>query len=410
MKRRLLSFLLIGMLMLGLSACGGSGDSGASASKQKQPVGLYMLEYFCDANGEYVPEFNEEPDYDGYPTTELERLYIDKKTYWCEISEDGTGKYHTPFQGDEEMDLVLNFKENQFEYDDYMSYDFRYDPENDAFWYGADDFWYRMRRCTREELDDVFAGKGGSVAIGKAEIGDLVCLGNYDTYPYNEETEPLYWRVISKQDGKLLILCDKLIDSFSFNYNPELKDLDKVTWENCSLREFLNNEFLEMMFTEEERALVQTTVNENKAANEELLEQWGDWEDRDGIHYSEQTYQFKEDDSDTEDKVFLLSYQEILKYFGKPTETYQGNGDYPFTEMEANSKWKAMVTKTVDENAIGYFESDTRYGAWMTRTLSTALNEDGPLVTYITSEGQVFNYYTYAPMFIRPAMWISCGS
>ena len=43
----------------------------------------------------------------------------------------------------------------------------------------------------------------------------------------------------------------------------------------------------------------------------------------------------------------------------------------------------------------------------MTRTLSTARNEEGPLVTYISSEGQVFNYYTYAPMFIRPAMWIS---
>ncbi len=263
-----------------------------------------------------------------------------------------------------------------------------------------------MRKCTQEELDAVFAGKGGSTAIDKAEIGDLVCLGNYETYPYNEETEPLYWRVIDKKDGKLLILCDKLIDSFSFNYNPDLVDLDQVTWENCSLCEFLNNEFLDMMFTEEEKALVQTTVNENKAANEELLEQWGSFEDQDGIPYLEQTYQFREDDPDTEDKVFLLSYQEVLKYFGEPTEEYDGNGGYPYTAMKANPRWKAMVTKAVDENKIGYYKFDTRCGAWMTRTLSTALNEDGPLVTYITSEGEVFNYYSYAPMFIRPAMWI----
>ena len=65
------------------------------------------------------------------------------------------------------------------------------------------------------------------------------------------------------------------------------------------------------------------------------------------------------------------------------------------------------MTKTVDENRIGFYDLQSRYGAWMTRTLSTALNENGPLVTYITSEGQVFNYYTYSPMFIRPAMWIA---
>ena len=363
-----------------------------------------MLEYFCDENGEYVAELNEVPDYDGYPSTELERMYIDKETYWVDIKEDGTGEYHDIFDSIEELRLDPEKKEIWY---GSIFYEYRYDPKNDVFWYGDGDFWYRMRSCTKEELDLVFEGKGGSVAIDKAEIGDLVCLGTYDTYPFNEETEPIYWRVLDKKDGKLLILCDRLIDSFSYNYDPELAEVENVTWENCSLRQFLNNEFLETMFTEDERKLVQTVTLENKAANEELLEQWGDWEDQDGIPYSEQTYQVREDDPDTEDKVFLLSYQEVLKYFGKPTEEYAGDGGYPFTQMEANSKWKALVTKTVDYNMIGYYEYDTRYGAWMTRTLSTALNENGPLVTYITSEGQVFNFYTYAAMFIRPAMWIS---
>ena len=110
----------------------------------------------------------------------------------------------------------------------------------------------------------------------------------------------------------------------------------------------------------------------------------------------------------------------MLSYYGKDvvypshkqyvtaslSVTDDGNGGYPYTAMKANPGWKAMVTKAVDENKIGYYEFDTHCGAWMTRTLSTALNEDGPLVTYITSEGEVFNYYTYTPMFIRPAMWI----
>ncbi len=367
-----------------------------------------MLAYYCNVNGEYVPELNEEPDYDGYRRTELERWYEDyKDTFWCEISEDGTGQYHRPFSGGETMELELDFDEHQFTYDKYYFNDYYYDPEKDEFWFGSDDLYYFMKPCTQLDLDYVSEGKGGSVPIDKAESGDLVCIGNYDTNPYNEETEHLYWRVLDKKDGNILILCDKLIDSFSFSYDPELKNVNDVTWENCTLRQFLNNEFLEMMFTDEERARVQTVRIENKAANEELLEQWGDWEDQDGIKYSEQTYQVRQDDPDTEDKVFLLSYQEVLKYFGKPTEEYGGDSGYPFTLMEANSAWKAMITRSVDYNAIGYFDYDTRNGAWMTRTLSTARNEDAPLVTYITGDGQVFNYYTYTPLFIRPAMWIS---
>ena len=401
MLKKLSKLLLVLLILLSLIGCAESADN---KTTKRQPEGLYMFEYYCDENGEYVPEYNEEPDYSGYPRTEIERFYDDKKTFWVKLDEDGKGEYHTIFGDDYE--LVLNTKENQFEYD-YIFFDYHYDPVADAFWYGDENYCTRMRSCTQEDIDFVYEGKGGSVNIDKAEIGDLVCIGKYDTIPFNDETEYIYWRVLDKKDGKILILCDKLIDSFSFNYNPELKDLDKVTWENSSLRSFLNNEFLEMMFTDEERSRVVSTTIENKAANEELLKEWGHWEDKDGINYSAQAVQTKTDDPNTEDKVFLLSYQEVLKYFGEPTEEYDGNGDYPFTIMKANPNWEALVTITVDENAIGFFELDTRMGAWMTRTLSTGGDTDELFITYITSEGQPFSYYTYVPMFIRPAMWIS---
>ncbi|MBR0418270.1 MAG: hypothetical protein IJI66_03790 [Erysipelotrichaceae bacterium] len=42
----------------------------------------------------------------------------------------------------------------------------------------------------------------------------------------------------------------------------------------------------------------------------------------------------------------------------------------------------------------------------MTRTLSTSGDTDELFVVYITSEGQPNSYFTYTPMFIRPAMWI----
>ncbi len=407
MNRKVNILLLILLIIFNLVGCSNKTDKpetpGNSGTANKQPVGLYMFEYYCDENGNYVAEYNEEPDYSGYPRTEIERFYDDKKTFWVKIDEEGKGEYHSIFGEDEELELKP--EENDIWFGD-IFHSYTYDPETDSFWYGADNFFTRMKKCDQQDIDYVYEGKGGSVPINEAEVGDMICIGNYDTVPFNEETENLYWRVIDKKDGKILVLCDKLIDSFSFNYNPEAKDLDKLSWEYCSLREFLNNEFLEMMFTDEERALIETTTVENKTANEELLKQWGNWEDQDGIPYSTQTVQTKTDDPDTQDKVFLLSYQEVLKYFGEPTEEYEGTGDYPFTIMKANPKWKALVTISVDENAIGYFEFDTRYGAWMTRTLSTSGDTDELFVVYITSEGQPNNYFTYTPMFIRPAMWI----
>ena len=382
-----------------LAACGGTKSS-------KQPEGLYIFDYYCNADGKYIADLNETTEYSGYPTTQIQMMYDKNDIYWCNIKADGTGSYHDEFGNDEE--LTLETKENIVWFGD-IFHEYKYDAENNAFWYGSDDFYYHMKPCTQEDIDNVHEGRGGSVAIKDAEIGDLVCLGNFEINPYNETTEPIFWRVIDKQDGKLLILSDKLLDSFSFNYDPELvkSDNGKVTWENCSLREFLNNEFLEMQFTKEEQALVQTVINENKAANEELLKQWGSFEDRDGKPYSEQTMQDMKDGPDTEDKVFLLSYQEILKYFGEPNEEYDGRSDYPFTAMKANPKWKALITQAVEYNAVGYYDRDNFCGAWMTRTMSTAKNEPHALVTYITSEGQVFNNFTYDQMFIRPAMWIS---
>ena len=96
MYRNITKILFVFLLIISLAGCGGSSDKTANTSSaKKQPVGLYMFEYYCDENGEYVPEYNEEPDYSGYPRTEIERFYDDKKTFWVKLDEDGKGEYHT---------------------------------------------------------------------------------------------------------------------------------------------------------------------------------------------------------------------------------------------------------------------------------------------------------------------------
>lgn len=124
-------------------------------------------------------------------------------------------------------------------------------------------------------------------------------------------------------------------------------------------------------------------------------------------NYSNLAVQDLPDDPDTDDKVFLLSFQEVEKYLGEATDSYTGESGYPFDAMPTSSKWIAYVTEAVDYNmnGIGYYDYDTRSGAWITRTLCTD-HQDEKMVAYITSDGEIFQYYTHVPMFIRPAMWI----
>lgn len=419
--KKLLCFLLAAAMLLSLTACGGNGMTGGDetlAGDETQaatdtpadtaafPTGLYMLRWIGDESGNYLPDGNEFEDYDGM-TTLLETMYEDNETIWCEIDESGKSVLHLPF-GNDPVEMDFNTGEpGTLRYGSFVtSYD--WDKETGAFWFREDEYtsyWDVMEPCSQAKLDLVFEGKGGTVPLAEAEIGDLVCLGKFIQDEYQTQLSPIRWRVIDKQDGKLLLLSDKLLDSFAYNTNPAQAVLTDVTWENCSLRAFLNDEsesgFLSM-FTEEERALMLTTHLENKSANEELMAQWGSFEDQGDKLYSELATQNRPDDPDTDDRVFLLSYQEVLRYFGEPTEAYTGDSDYPFSVMLCNPDWIAYKTDAVE---IGYYDPDGA-GAWITRTLCTS-HTDEDMAVYISSTGQVFDFYTYASMLIRPAVWVS---
>jgi hypothetical protein len=109
------------------------------------------------------------------------------------------------------------------------------------------------------------------------DIGDQVSFGNYD------------WRVLAAQDGKCLIITDKIIEQRSY-HNKYVE----ITWADCSLREYLNTEFYGKL-SETERSRVVPVLNKNP--NNPWFGTIGG--------------------ADTEDKIFILSLEEIAcKYFG----------------------------------------------------------------------------------------------
>ena len=101
------------------------------------------------------------------------------------------------------------------------------------------------------------------------------------------------WRVLDVQSDKALLITEGVIEERPYN-----KKYRGATWEMCDLRKYLNGEFLRK-FTEEERRKITETPIRNA----------------DNLWYG------TPGGDDTVDKIFLLSLEEVDRYFGD-------SGDY----------------------------------------------------------------------------------
>jgi len=97
------------------------------------------------------------------------------------------------------------------------------------------------------------------------------------------------WLVLEVSDGKALLLSEQLLEPGRYNDR-----WDQVTWRSCSLRWYLNGDFYDKTFSEAEKSrIAETTVINND----------NQWYGTPG-------------GSDTTDKIFILSIEEVVKYFG----------------------------------------------------------------------------------------------
>ena len=140
-----------------------------------------------------------------------------------------------------------------------------------------------------------------------AKVGDYVFFGAYeqDNNTSNGK-EDVEWLVLKVKDGKALVISKYALDCMP--YNTSYTD---VTWETCTLRKWLNNDFLGAAFSADEKSMIPAvTVSADK--NPEYSTNPG---------------------NTTQDQVFLLSITEANKYFSydnarqcKPTDYAVANG------------------------------------------------------------------------------------
>ena len=120
-------------------------------------------------------------------------------------------------------------------------------------------------------------------------IGDYVRFGRY--YDIDEEDivkkVPIVWRVLDIEDGYCLLLSKDILKTMPYNYswNP-------TNWKESNIRIWLNYDFYDSAFDNKEKELIKQVFTENLGNYAFSLNQ----------------------DYKTNDKVFLLSIEEVKKY------------------------------------------------------------------------------------------------
>ena len=143
--------------------------------------------------------------------------------------------------------------------------------------------------------------------VKSVNVGDTYRFGSYeqDNNKSNGQ-EDIEWLVLAKEGTKILVISKEALDCKPYN----TRNTD-VTWETCTLRKWLNNDFINAAFSADERTMIPTvTVSADKNP---------DYSTNPG--------------NATQDQVFLLSITEVNKYFSscgarqcKPTDYAVANG------------------------------------------------------------------------------------
>ena len=197
--------------------------------------------------------------------------------------------------------------------------------------------------------------------IRDGDEGDIFSFGEIDTDGMVDNgDEPISWIILTRKDNKILITTEYVIEGGCFS--PQNTG---VKWADSDVRTWLNGDFYEKCFTNEEKEYILTTkVSDSENSN-----------------YSTST------GKDTEDEVFLLSYKQAKKYFKSDedrrcqlTEHAKDLEGLLCNEKYGGTTWWWLRSPGKDDNYC------------------TIVNSDGS----ISGDGMVIGGGG-----IRPAMWIS---
>jgi hypothetical protein len=190
-------------------------------------------------------------------------------------------------------------------------------------------------------------------------IGSIHKFGGYD------------WRVLAVQGRQALVISEKILES-----RPYHAQCGNITWANCSLRQYLNGEFLNRFSASDKSKIVPTSITTLN----------NPWYGTSG-------------GASVTDNIFLLSLEEVCRYFGDSRSNLAKKGS-------AGSDY--FIDDKNSQNRIAKFVQNDEANWWWLRSPG----RDGYSAAFVYDDGYVFvngDFVTY-DIGVRPAFWLNLES
>lgn len=210
--------------------------------------------------------------------------------------------------------------------------------------------------CNLRNLD-----KRSGTNFSDVEVGDYVKFGRYPKKYYDTAWRPIEWEVLEVIGDEALLISRYGIDSKQYDRGVYCG----IKWENCDLCRWLNSEFLDEAFTEEEQ---ERMVDNMRSCS---------W--------------------DEPSPVFCLSLEEAEQYF---SSSY---------ERRCKPTMYAKIQGARDAEPDTYYDDENvSYCWWWLR--SPGCNEN--CASYVRPDGELYldGKVDDIHFAVRPAVWVNLES
>ena len=197
------------------------------------------------------------------------------------------------------------------------------------------------------------------LALHEAAVGDYIKFGKYEQdNNLSNGKEDIEWLVLAKENDRLLVISRYALDLQQYHMLST-----SISWEDCTLRHWLNDTFINAAFSDSEKAVI-PTVEVNADENPRFSTPQG---------------------NDTQDKIFLLSIKEASNY------------------LKSEADRKCQATAYLKSQRIGVAHNNLCW--WWLRTVGGWSNN----AVFINYDGKIYhvgNNVDNTYVCVRPALWI----
>ena len=208
------------------------------------------------------------------------------------------------------------------------------------------------------------------ISIQNATVGGTVIMGQFEQDSNTDNgTEPIEWKVLDVQDGKVFLLSDRILTYKVYNKEVEGHVFEyeekEFVWESSYIRNWLNTEFYDAAFSEDNKSRVIKTEYKSKG----------------GRHYEPEKVSY------TSENVTLLSDEEVRTYLGEGESAEAKDTQFAY---DNKGKWAFDGKWYLRSSYEGGKSAALRYTHCV--DVNGKINWDG---------------YQDSEFGIRPAMWVS---